>query len=80
MLRSSSSGGCTHIGQVHMSRRTAPPCPGAKRGPMINSDALLTMRTDRTEGMTRSMLSPEELERYARHIVLREVGGPARPP
>jgi hypothetical protein len=24
----------------------------AKRGPMINSDALLTMRTDRTEGMT----------------------------
>jgi molybdopterin/thiamine biosynthesis adenylyltransferase len=25
------------------------------------------------------MLSAEELERYARHIVLREVGGPARP-
>jgi hypothetical protein len=24
----------------------------AKRGPMINSDALLTMRTDRTEGIT----------------------------
>jgi len=24
----------------------------AKRGPMINSDALLTMTTDRTEGMT----------------------------
>src|SRR4029077_20791894 len=25
-----------------------------------------------------SMLSPEELERYARHIVLREVGGPGQ--
>src|SRR5512143_1259615 len=24
------------------------------------------------------MLSPEELERYARHIVLREVGGPGQ--
>src|SRR5260370_2416207 len=25
-----------------------------------------------------TMLSPEELERYARHIVLREVGGPGQ--
>jgi hypothetical protein len=25
------------------------------------------------------MLSADELERYARHIVLQEVGGPARP-
>ena len=24
------------------------------------------------------MLTPEELERYARHIVLREVGGPGQ--
>jgi len=24
------------------------------------------------------MLSPEELERYARHIVLREIGGPGQ--
>src|SRR3954452_3833488 len=31
---------------------------------------------DRLDGAT--VLSPEELERYARHIVLREVGGPGQ--
>src|SRR6476646_8056148 len=31
---------------------------------------------DRDDGAT--VLSPEELERYARHIVLREVGGPGQ--
>src|SRR5436190_9815572 len=31
-----------------------------------------------TGGKPRSMLTPEELERYARHIVLREVGGPGQ--
>src|SRR3954469_1169056 len=31
---------------------------------------------DRLNGAT--VLSPEELERYARHIVLREVGGPGQ--
>ena len=25
-----------------------------------------------------AMLSPEELERYARHLVLREIGGPGQ--
>src|SRR5437899_12143696 len=30
------------------------------------------------KGMRRAMLSAKELERYARHIVLREVGGPGR--
>src|SRR5258708_17723508 len=32
----------------------------------------------RTEGHDLKMLSAEELERYARHIVLREVGGPGQ--
>src|SRR5258706_14099509 len=32
----------------------------------------------RTEGYDLKMLSAEELERYARHIVLREVGGPGQ--
>src|ERR1041384_4800982 len=31
---------------------------------------------DRLDGAT--VLSPDELERYARHIVLREVGGPGQ--
>src|SRR5438270_6084783 len=31
---------------------------------------------DRLDGAT--VLSPEELERYARHIVLRDVGGPGQ--
>src|SRR6202008_4234636 len=35
--------------------------------------ALLTMRIERT-----TMLSADELERYARHIVLRDVGGPGQ--
>src|SRR5438445_7655678 len=30
------------------------------------------------KGMMRAMLSAKELERYARHIVLREVGGPGQ--
>jgi len=30
------------------------------------------------EGMNRPILSPEELERYARHIVLPEIGGPGQ--
>src|SRR6202171_3864182 len=49
--------------------------------------ALLTVRAswsprvmvrDETEGHNRAMLSADELERYARHIVLREVGGPGQ--
>jgi len=33
---------------------------------------------DETEGHDHAMLSADELERYARHIVLREVGGPGQ--
>src|SRR6202171_2309529 len=49
--------------------------------------ALLTVRASwsprvmvrgETEGHDRAMLSSDELERYARHIVLREVGGPGQ--
>src|ERR1700682_2505634 len=49
--------------------------------------ALLTVRASwsprvmvrgETEGHDRAMLSADELERYARHIVLREVGGPGQ--
>src|SRR3977135_2647854 len=36
------------------------------------------MMTTRLPPGSDRMLSPEELERYARHIVLREVGGPGQ--
>src|ERR1043166_4309765 len=40
--------------------------------------AVAASRNDSEGAITRTMLSDEELERYARHIVLREVGGPGQ--
>src|ERR1700744_1836714 len=39
---------------------------------------LLAMTAEETVGIKRIMLSADELERYARHIVLHEVGGPGQ--
>src|SRR5262245_34821225 len=54
-------------------------CPGGDPG--WTSPALQSLRFHRYEGHSEEnwpMLSPDELERYARHIVLREVGGPGQ--
>src|SRR3954463_9016310 len=58
----------------HANRMQAP----ALHRPFARSLADHDGQANAIVAITHSMLSPEELERYARHIVLQEVGGPGQ--
>src|SRR3954453_2657109 len=58
----------------HANRMRAP----ALHTPFARSLADHDGQANAIVAITHSMLSPEELERYARHIVLQEVGGPGQ--
>src|SRR5262245_63890796 len=57
----------------------APSISRASVWPLVARGKAVAFADDGVERRgTQSMLSAEELERYARHIVLREIGGPGQ--